>query len=83
MMDIARKLECAIVKLVGWKATVLFGDPLAFDRYKWLKHHLQPGAHNRTLDAGCGNGAFTIYASKIRNQAIGISYDERGIQKAR
>jgi len=31
----------------------------------------------RTLDAGCGSGAFTMYAAKIGNEAVGISFDER------
>jgi 2-polyprenyl-3-methyl-5-hydroxy-6-metoxy-1,4-benzoquinol methylase len=65
-----------LVKLIGWKATVLHGDPCVFDRWRWLKRHLLPGPL-RTLDAGCGSGAFTMYASKIGNESVGISFDER------
>ena len=36
----------------------------------------------RTLDAGCGSGAFTMYASRIGNESLGISIDEREIQTA-
>ena len=64
-----------LLKLMGWKAMVLHGDTLVVDRWKWLKPHLQPGS-KRTLDAGCGNGCFTIYAAKIGNQALGLNFDE-------
>ena len=76
------KLTKIVVRLVGWKATALFSDPLAFDRLKWLQHNLKEG-QLKTLDAGCGSGAFTIYAAKGGNQAVGISYDERSIRNAR
>lgn len=79
----SEKLESAIIRLVGWKAaTALYGSPFGFDRWKWLKHQLVPGPL-RTLDAGCGSGAFTIYASKIGNQAIGLEYVGGRIHKAR
>lgn len=71
-----------LVRLIGWKATVLHGDPCVFDRWKWLKCHLL-GGPLRTLDAGCGSGAFTMYASKIGNEVVGISSDTRTIQAAR
>lgn len=70
-----------LVKLIGYPATVLHGDPAVFDRWLWLKKNLRPGPR-RTLDAGCGSGAFTMYAAKIGNQAIGISFDERNNQVA-
>ena len=53
-----------------------------FDRWKWLKNHLRAGPL-RTLDAGCGSGAFTFYAAKIGNEAVGISFDERNNDMAR
>ena len=65
-----------LVKLIGYTATVLHGDTAVFDRWKWLKKNLQTGPL-RTLEAGCGSGAFTMYAAKIGNEAIGISFDER------
>lgn len=69
-------MENTLIKLIGYMATVLHGDPAVFDRWRWLKKNLQPG-HLRTLDAGCGSGAFTMYAAKIGNEAIGISFNER------
>src|SRR3989344_7486468 len=69
-------MENALVKLIGYYATILHGDVAVFDRYRWLKKHLLAGPL-RTLDAGCGSGAFTMYAAKRGNEAIGISFDER------
>jgi 2-polyprenyl-3-methyl-5-hydroxy-6-metoxy-1,4-benzoquinol methylase len=37
----------------------------------------------RTLDVGCGSGAFTLYASKIGNWSVGVSYDAENNLKAR
>ncbi len=65
-----------LVRILGWKATVLHGDPSSFDRWIWLKRHLSRGPL-RTLDAGCGSGAYTMYAAKIGNKAFGISSSER------
>src|SRR5258708_26762975 len=64
-----------LVRALGWKALVLHGDPLVYDRWKWLKQHLRPGPLS-TLDAGCGNGCFTIYAAHRGNDATGISFDK-------
>ncbi len=71
----------SLVKLLGWKATVLHGDPCVYDRWKWLQSQLLPGKMH-TLDAGCGSGPFTMYAAKIGNRSLGISFDERNNQVA-
>jgi len=72
----------ALVRLIGWKATILHGDPCVHDRWKWLKRHLAPGPL-RTLDAGCGSGAFTLYAASIGNASVGIDINPAHIQAAR
>ncbi len=64
-----------LVKLVGYPATVLHGDAAVFDRWLWLRRNLKRGPL-RTLDAGCGSGAFALYAAKRGNEAIGVSFDE-------
>lgn len=64
-----------LLRILGWKAMVLHGDTLVVDRWKWLNRHLQPGPL-RTLDAGCGNGCFTMYAAKVGNEAMGLNFDE-------
>jgi SAM-dependent methyltransferase len=51
-------------------------DPSVFDRWWWLRRHLRRGTW-RTLDAGCGAGEFTLYAAKLGNRAIGLSFDDR------
>lgn len=43
--------------------------------------HLLPGPL-RTLDAGCGSGAFTMYASRIGNEAVGVDINDEDIRKA-
>ena len=43
------------------------------DRWLWLRAYLRGGAL-RTFDAGCGNGAFSIFASQIGNQVVAASF---------
>jgi 2-polyprenyl-3-methyl-5-hydroxy-6-metoxy-1,4-benzoquinol methylase len=74
-------MKNALVKLFGWRGTTLLGDPTVVDRARWLQRHLQPGPL-RTLDAGCGAGAFTLYAGKIGNTALGLSFSQAQIDKA-
>lgn len=71
-----------LVRLVGPKATVLHGDPCVFDRWRWLRRHLKAGAL-RTLDAGCGSGAFSFYSATIGNECLGISFSAPGVENAR
>lgn len=61
---------------------MLYGDPCHFDRWRWLKKHLLPGPL-KTLDAGCGSGAFTLYAAKRGNEALGLSFDHQNNEIAR
>jgi SAM-dependent methyltransferase len=73
--------EDILVKVLGWPATILQSDPLVPLRWLWLRRHLRKGP-GRTLDAGCGSGAFTMYAAKIGNEAVGISINRREVEKA-
>ena len=70
-----------LVRVFGWSATVLHGDPSVFDRWRWLKRHLRAGPY-RTLDAGCGSGALTLYAARKCHEAVGLSYDDANTRKA-
>jgi SAM-dependent methyltransferase len=72
----------ALVKALGWKATILQGDPTVADRWRWLKKHLRTGPSVRTLDAGCGTGAYTIYTAMQGNQTVGISFDPGQLERA-
>ncbi|HEX2190399.1 MAG TPA: class I SAM-dependent methyltransferase [Longimicrobiaceae bacterium] len=77
----ARGLQDHLVRALGWNATILHGDPTVVDRWRWLRRHLRAGPL-RTLDAGCGSGAFTMYAAMQGNRALGIADNERDIDKA-
>ncbi len=77
-----------LVKWFGFPATLLHGDTMVLDRWRWLCRHLLPTKDHETfLDAGCGSGAFTIYAGKLGYDALGLSWDERNqdvaIQRAK
>lgn len=71
-----------LIKLMGWKAILLQGDPTVTDRWRWLKRYVQPGP-KRTLDAGCGQGQFTMGCCKLGNQAVGLAFDTQDIQTAK
>jgi SAM-dependent methyltransferase len=71
----------ALVRMLGWRATVLQGDPSVTDRWRWLQRHLRPGSL-RTLDAGCGTGAYTLYAATVGNQAVGVAFDSAQVRRA-
>jgi SAM-dependent methyltransferase len=68
----------ALVRLVGFPATLVHGDPLVLDRWFWLKARL-PKTRNgeRLLDIGCGSGAFSIGAALRGYHALGLSWDDR------
>src|SRR5262249_21536584 len=70
--------KSALVRLVGFPATLIHGDPLVLDRWLWLKA-LLPKTRNgeRLLDVGCGTGAFSIGAALRGYRALGLSWDER------
>jgi SAM-dependent methyltransferase len=62
----------AIVRTLGWFPGML-GDPVLFDRWRWLRRAGRRGV--RTLDAGCGSGWFAIYMAGLGNDVTGISFD--------
>jgi len=67
-----------LVRILGWKATLHHGDPLVWDRWRWLAKRLRETHHDeRLLDVGCGTGAFTIGTAKLGYKTLGLSWDER------
>jgi SAM-dependent methyltransferase len=70
-----------LFRVIGWRALVFHGDAFVMDRWNWLSRHLRRG-RVRTLDAGCGNGAFSCYAATLGNEVVGISYEPEAIQRA-
>lgn len=74
-------MENLLVRFLGWRATILHGDATVADRWEWVKRHLQTGPV-RTLEAGCGTGAMTLFAARMGNSALGLSFNERNNQVA-
>jgi SAM-dependent methyltransferase len=62
-----------LLRVLGWRALLIHGDPTVLDRFLWLRAHLR-GGPLRTLDAGCGNGAFSIYAARAGNEVVAASF---------
>lgn len=67
-----------LVRILGFPATLIHGDTLVLDRWRWLKRRL-PRTRNaeRVIDVGCGTGAFSIGAARRGYAALGLSWDER------
>jgi len=67
-----------LVKVIGFPATLIHGDPLVFDRWMWLKKRLPETKNSEKLiDIGCGTGAFSIGAALRGYEVLGLSWDER------
>ncbi len=68
-----------LVRFFGWPATLVHGDSMVVDRWRWLRQRLPvtvtPG--ESLLDVGCGTGAFTMGAARRGFEAVGLSWDER------
>jgi SAM-dependent methyltransferase len=62
-----------MLRIFGWRFLLVTGDPCVLDRWRWLRRHLRSG-RARTFDAGCGNGAFSIYAAGIGNEVVAASF---------
>jgi SAM-dependent methyltransferase len=71
-----------MLRAFGWKALLIHGDPCVLDRWLWLRRHLRKG-RVRTFDAGCGNGAFSIYAARCGNEVLAASFSPREQEDAR
>lgn len=69
-------LKNVFVRLFGWRATLLHGDPTMLDRWRWASRRMRRGPV-RTLDVGSGSGPFSIYAAVTGNRVTGLSYDAK------
>ncbi len=67
-----------LIRLFGYRAAFIHGDPLMLDRWRYVCRHL-PFTRDgqKVFDVGCGSGAFTIGAAKRGYDAVGLSWDER------
>jgi SAM-dependent methyltransferase len=70
------------LRALGWRSLLIHGDPCVLDRWLWLRRHLDSGPA-RTFDAGCGNGAFSIYAARAGNRVLAASFSAREQEDAR
>lgn len=73
-----------LVRRFGFIATLVNGDAMTLDRWQWLSRHL-PRTRNgeRLLEVGCGSGAFTIGAALRGYDALGLSWSEFDLGRAR
>lgn len=75
--------DSLLVKVFGFGATLIHGDTLVLDRWRWLKGLLPlAGNGEKLLDVGCGSGGFTIGAAIRGYSSTGISWDERNQKTA-
>jgi 2-polyprenyl-3-methyl-5-hydroxy-6-metoxy-1,4-benzoquinol methylase len=72
----------ALLRVFGWRFLLITGDPCVLDRWLWLRRHLRAG-RSRTFDAGCGNGAFSIFAASIGNGVVAASFSAEDQESAR
>jgi SAM-dependent methyltransferase len=63
----------ALLQFFGWRFLLITGDPCVLDRWLWLRGQLRGGSM-RTFDAGCGNGAFSIFAASTGNEVVAASF---------
>jgi SAM-dependent methyltransferase len=72
-----------LVRLIGFPATLIHGDTLVLDRWRWVKKRLPRTKDSPALlDVGCGTGAFTIGAALRGYAAVGLSWDIRNQETA-
>ncbi len=71
-----------VLRVFGWRFLLVTGDPCVLDRWLWLRRRLRRGSV-RTFDAGCGNGAFSIYAATRGNQVVAASFSPTEQESAR
>lgn len=68
----------ALIRLFGFRAAFFHGDPLMYDRWRFVCRNLPKTRDGQSLfDVGCGSGAYTIGAAKRGYRAVGLSWDER------
>jgi len=73
----------ALLRIFGYRAAFVHGDPLMLDRWRFVCRHLPRTRDEKSVfDVGCGSGAFTIGAAKRGYRAVGLSWDERNQQVA-
>ncbi len=76
--SLVEKAKGLPIRLLGFHVSLIHGDTLVFDRWRWLTQRLPDAtADCRLLDVGCGTGAFTIGSAKRGYCTLGLSWDSR------
>jgi SAM-dependent methyltransferase len=78
-------VKSALVRIIGFPATLIHGDTLVLDRWLWLRRYLKavPLGSKSLIDVGCGTGAFTIGVARMGYQSLGLSWDLRNQRVAK
>ena len=68
-----------LLHFFGWPATLIHGDPMVLDRWRFLGRRLPKvrATGQRVLDIGCGTGALTMGIARCGYDTVGLSWDER------
>jgi SAM-dependent methyltransferase len=75
-MGRTRSRSSLLVRTIGFPATLLHGDAMVLDRWRWLKSRLpRSGNGESLLDVGCGSGAFAIGAARRGYKTLGLTWD--------
>ena len=71
------------LKFIFINKYLFYGDPLLFDRGKWVEERLPKTKDNwKLLDVGCGSGAITIKTASLGYFSYGITWSESERLKA-
>jgi SAM-dependent methyltransferase len=72
-----------LLRIFGHRMTLIFGDPMVLDRWRWITRYLPRTQGGELLiDIGCGSGAFSLGAAKRGYRALGLSWDDRNNREA-
>lgn len=71
-----------MLRILGWRLLLFHSDTLVLDRWLWVRSRLRKGPL-RTLDAGCGNGVFSMYAARCGNRVLAASFSSEEQETAK
>ena len=77
-------MSSILVRILGFPATLIYGDTLVLDRWLWLRKYIPSvsSGSKRLLDVGCGSGAFTIGFARRGYRSLGLTWNRNDREKA-